>query len=146
MVYWFAIIKDETIEKEMTLMELAKKIDSFLWAKKTAENISFVTTFTKILDLLSLKHLQQDTFSPFTLAPLLLKLKNCSYGELINNWMATQPDKKAQPKLIENIFRNSLNSGCTVFCFHIIDAFSNYLLRIKNFDALLHLFNSFIKK
>jgi hypothetical protein len=84
----------------MVLLDIAKKIDSFLWTKKSADNINLIKTFTKVLDILSCKYHQNDSFSPFTLAPLLIKLRGIPYSELINNWMATQRDKNVLPKLI----------------------------------------------
>jgi hypothetical protein len=80
---------------------MSKKIDSFLWVKKNTSNIIFMKTFNKILDLLSVKCLQQDSFTPFTLAPLLLKLRfNVSdFQDLITNWVAIQ-DAKKLPKMI----------------------------------------------
>lgn len=83
-------------------MEIAKKIDSYLWLRKTADNINFIKMFTKILDLLSCKHHQNDSYCSYTLAPLLIKLRgNIPYYDLINNWLATNQHNKAMlPKLI----------------------------------------------
>jgi hypothetical protein len=39
-------------------MDIAKKIDSFLWIKKSVASIALIKTFNKILDLLSLKNLK----------------------------------------------------------------------------------------
>jgi hypothetical protein len=76
-------------------------MDSFIWIKKTSANIAFIKTFNKILDLLSIKSLQKDSFTPYTLAPLLLKLKfNVSdFQELVINWVSLQDHKKL-PKQI----------------------------------------------
>lgn len=146
MVLWFVVLKDDTIDKERTLMNLAKKIDSFLWIKKISTNVHLINMFNNVLDLLSVKYLQQDSFSFYTLAPLIIKIKHAPYSDLVANWVITQRDKKALPKLIQNIFRNTLNTGCTVFCFIIIDCFTKLLQSQKNYEGLFHLFDSFIRK
>lgn len=100
MVLWFVVLKDDTIDKERTLMNLAKKIDSFLWIKKISTNVHLINMFNNVLDLLSVKYLQQDSFSFYTLAPLIIKIKHAPYFDLVANWVITQRDKKALPKLI----------------------------------------------
>lgn len=100
MVLWFVVLKDDTIDKERTLMNLAKKIDSFLWIKKISTNVHLINMFNNVLDLLSVKYLQQDSFSFYTLAPLIIKIKHAPYSDLVANWVITQRDKKALPKLI----------------------------------------------
>jgi hypothetical protein len=79
---------------------MAKKIDSFLWNKKTTSNIHLINTFNYILDILSIKYLKDDSFSFETLAPLLLKLVKAPLADLINNWYSIQKDKKLIPKQI----------------------------------------------
>lgn len=39
-------------------MNLAKKIDSFLWIKKVSTNVHLINTFNNVLDLLSVKYLK----------------------------------------------------------------------------------------
>ena len=47
---------------------------------------------------------------------------------------------------IEYIFRNSANTGCIIFSFHIIQDFSKHLHSIRDYETLFYLFERFIRK
>lgn len=60
-------------------MEIIRKIDAYLWIKKSSSNLNLIRMFNYILNLLSLKCLRDESFSPHTLAPVLLKLKGIPF-------------------------------------------------------------------
>ena len=77
MVYWLIVLKDQspTHERrpdiELVIYHISKKINSYLWTKKTVENFYFVKTFNLILELLSFRYLMEDPFSYENLVQLL---------------------------------------------------------------------------
>lgn len=147
LIYWFIIVRDvqdngdRIPERELLLHHVAKKINSYLWTKKSADNYNFLKGVNLIMELLSIRYLKEDSLSYSGLAPLLNHLKGDNpFKECIHNWLASQerPAKglvhsEKVSRKIEQIFRNSQNSGSIVFCFKIIDNFSRHLEQLKDF-------------
>jgi hypothetical protein len=79
MVMWMVAITDDSEEKELTLLDLAKKIDIYICQKKTETNLNFFHIFSIIMDLLSIKYTHDDPFRPETLAPFLNTLQGVHF-------------------------------------------------------------------
>ena len=97
MVYWFIILrerksnKDRLVDRELFLQHVAKKINSFLWTKKTSSNFTLIKTFNIVMELLSIKYLPEDSFSYEGLAPVLNRITaDFPLKDLINNWLGSQ--------------------------------------------------------
>jgi hypothetical protein len=71
---------------------MTKKMDSFLWAKKSINNNNFVSAFNIILDLLSVQYFK-NFLCIGSLVPLLIKLQNISLSEFITGWYKIHPKK-----------------------------------------------------
>ena len=146
---------DRIPEKELFFVQLTKKINSFLWTKKTSSNFNLIKTFNLILELLSIKYLHEDSLSYEGLASILNKLSSADFPlqDLIHNWLGSQekPHKgkgntEGVARKIEQIFRNSLNTGCIMFAFYMIKNFSLFLQNERDYETLFYIFDSFIRK
>jgi hypothetical protein len=66
--------------------------------------------------------------------------------DIMNDWYQKNQRKSIVGKHIENIFRNALNLGCFFFFMNTVISFTDLLKKKHMYSALIHLFNSFIRK
>ena len=77
---------------------------------------------------------------------IFLESNKYEMKEMINNWLSIKEDKSKRGILLEWVLRNTLNSGSLIFSFIIIREISNLLHIMKDYDTLLHIYETFIKK